>query len=54
MYMKENRMSNSWHTSIRFIPYIVTEFKLKIYTWFIWEKVLAVGLVGAPITLKLP
>ena len=52
--MKDNIISNTWHNPIKSILYIVTEFKLKIYTWLIWEKGLAVGLVGAPTTLKLP
>ena len=52
--MKGNIKSNTWHTAIEFILYIVAEFKLIIYTQIIWEKGLAVGLVGAPITLKLP
>ena len=52
--MKDNRMSKTWHNPIEFILYIVTELKLKIYTWLIWEKELVVGLVGAPTMLELP
>ena len=52
--MKGNVISNPWHIPIRFILYIVTELKLKIYTRIIREKGLAVGLLGAATTLKLP
>ena len=41
--MKGNRMSSTWHAPIKFILYIITEFKLKIYTQRIWEKGLVVG-----------
>ena len=53
MYMKDNRIGNIWHYPIKFFLYIITEFKLKIYTQLIWEKGLARGLVGAPTMLKL-
>ena len=49
--------SNTWHTwdtPIKFIFYILTKFKLKIYTQLIWQKGLAVKLVGVPTTIKLP
>ena len=52
--MKDNRMSSKWHTPIKFILYIWTEFKRQVSTLFIQEKRLAVGLVRAPITLKFP
>ena len=53
--MKDSSISNTWNTLIiKFILYIITEFKPKIYTKLIWENGLAVGFVGAPTTLKLP
>ena len=34
----EGQNNNTWHTPIKFILYIVAEFKLKIYIQIIWQR----------------